>query len=65
MLFIYLFVYLFIYLLQLGFRPVAVVGMFIQKYERDSTKGETIHKNIRKQNTKKKIENKYTQQQKT
>jgi len=33
------------YLLQLGFRPVAVVGRLVQEQERDSKKGETIHKN--------------------
>jgi len=35
----------------LGFHPVAVVGRLVQKYERDSTKGETIHKTIKTQNT--------------
>ena len=33
-----------IYLLQLGLHPVEVVVRLVQKLERDSTKGETIHK---------------------
>ena len=47
----------YIYLLQLGYQPVAVAGKLAQKQERDSTKGETIHKTIQKHGIHK-IENK-------
>jgi len=40
---------IYIYLLLLGFHSVAVVGRLVQKYETDSTKGETIHKTTQKQ----------------
>jgi sensor domain CHASE-containing protein len=40
-----------IYLLELVFHTVAVVGRLVLKLQRDSTKEETIHKNIKKQNT--------------
>ena len=35
-------------LLQLGFHSVAVVGRLVQKWERDNTEGETIHRTIQK-----------------
>ena len=47
------------YLLQMGFHPVAVVGRLVQKLERDSTKGETVHKTTQKRRIHK-IENKNT-----
>ena len=56
-----------IYLLRLGFHPVAVVGRLVLKQERDSTKGETIHKTkktLQKQRIQK-IENKNTKQKRT
>jgi len=38
-----------IYLLQLGFHQVAVIGRFVQKWERELyTKGETVQKTIQK-----------------
>jgi len=37
-----------IYLLLLGFHPVAVVCRLAQKWGRDGTKGETIHRTIQK-----------------
>jgi hypothetical protein len=50
-----------IYLLQLGFLPVAVVGKLVQKWEKDSTKRERVHKTIQKHKIHK-IENKNTKQ---
>jgi len=42
----------------LGLHPVAVVGRLVQKNERDSTKGETIHKITQKQFKKPRIHKK-------
>jgi len=50
-----------IYLLQVDFHPVATVGRLVQKWERHSTRRETIHKTIQKLRVHK-IENKNTKQ---
>jgi len=42
-----------IYSVQLSFHPVAVVRRLVQKWERDSSKGETVNKIIQKHRIKK------------
>jgi len=41
----------------MGFHPVAVVGKLFQKWERDSTKGDSIHTKYTKHKNYKKTQN--------